>query len=550
MGRLFAFDSNKTRIPKFNRRKGKVSRQSGYESGSTLSTLRNAPDYTDKYLIVHESESIHGKSAATATPLFWTCDLTDEALLELINRLPTSPDGFTNLGDAIAWASANDFMIISSGDNLPGGNLVLYFDARKVECWPGEGNILYDLSGNGNNATLNNDPIISGGFITWNGTNEFASIAFDSSMANWANAQTVVMWLRHSYTSGRRNPWDQADGGYGTWTHEHGNNINNYFGDAGRNAQPYTSGNSGTTNRDQWNLLVTTRNTSQQKWYVNGSHISTRSHSYGSLTTDTNVVRLARGYAGYWTGHMGPVVAYDKVLTDSEVKSIYYGGPITTNGLIMLVDSGVFGSYSDASETTTYDIAGGNHGTLTNGVGYDISRKTWTFDGSNDMIEFGNEVLANNGEYTLSAWLRPNGSSWGNNAIPLYNTWPGSSGAGGVWHHFGHDNVLRWRHGGGNYTTGELSGIGLVANQWQLTTLTWDGDTLTMYKNGVYANHTGAPGPITAGVGARIGRLNTRTSGTLYAWNGDIACHHVYDRALSSSEVLQNFNAQRARFGL
>ena len=66
------------------------------------------------------------------------------------------------------------------------------------------------------------------------------------------------MWLRPLvYTSGRRNPWDQAYGGYGTWTHEQGeSNINNYFGDAGSNTSPYTSGRgsgSGTT-RDQWNL--------------------------------------------------------------------------------------------------------------------------------------------------------------------------------------------------------------------------------------------------------------------------------------------------------
>jgi len=549
MGRLFAFDSNKTRIPKFSRRKGNVSKQTSFETGSTLSSLRNAPAHPGKYLIVHESESIFGQSAATATPLFWTCDLTDEALLELINRLPTSPDGFTNVGDAVEWATANDFMIISSGSNIPGGNLIMHFDVRKIECWPGVGNILYDLSGNGNNATLYNDPTISGGFITWNGTNEYAQISFDSSMAGWSSAQSVVMWLKHDYTSGRRNPWDQAYGGYGTWTHEHGNNINNYFGDAGSNNQPYTSGNSGTTTRDQWNLLITTRDTSNQRWYVNNVRTSTRGHSYGTLATDTNVVRLARGYAGYWVGKMGPVMAYDKRLSAEEISSIYFDGPITTSDLKLIVDAGLLHSF-DSGETTTYDIVEGNDGTLNNGVGYDEDLRTWMFDGTNDYIEFPSDVMNDDDEYTLSIWLKPNGSSWGNNAIPMYNTYPGN-GSYGFWHHFGHDNVLRWRHGGSTYTTGDLSGIGLVANEWQLTTVTWDNTTLRLYKNGIQTNSTTSPGAFRrSGAGARIGMLNYRRTSSDYNWNGDIACQHVYNRALTAEEVLQNFNAQRARFGI
>ena len=33
-------------------------------------------------------------------------------------------------------------------------------------------------------------------------------------------------------------------------------------------------------------------------------------------------------------------------------------------------------------------------------------------------------------------------------------------------------------------------------------------------------------------------------------WSGNIAVAQIYNRALSAAEVLQNFNAQKARFGL
>jgi hypothetical protein len=35
-----------------------------------------------------------------------------------------------------------------------------------------------------------------------------------------------------------------------------------------------------------------------------------------------------------------------------------------------------------------------------------------------------------------------------------------------------------------------------------------------------------------------------------YMWNGAIANFYVYNRSLIASEVLQNYNAQKGRFGL
>lgn len=175
---------------------------------------------------------------------------------------------------------------------------------------------------------------------------------------------------------------------------------------------------------------------------------------------------------------------------------------------------------------------------------------SFLFDGVNDYISISQDVFETNSEYTLSAWLRPNGSSWGDNAIPLYNTYRGN-GSAGFWHHFGHDNVLRWRHGGASYTYADLSGIGLVANTWQMTTITWDRTTLRLYKNGVQTNSTTSPSDFNKGTqGARIGMLNYRSTANDYNWNGDIAHHLVYNKALTSTEVMNNFIATKERFGL
>ena len=47
-----------------------------------------------------------------------------------------------------------------------------------------------------------------------------------------------------------------------------------------------------------------------------------------------------------------------------------------------------------------------------------------------------------------------------------------------------------------------------------------------------------------------IGRMGYNPSGVYYAYQGDIDISRIYNRALSSSELLQNYNSQKSRFGL
>ena len=224
--------------------------------------------------------------------------------------------------DAVYWLSNNGYIVLDS-DIKPTftDGLILHLEPNSASF---DGRDWNDLSGQGNNARL------AGGRVNWNSTER--SLQFDgsswfqieksASMDAWANNQTVAIWMKHNFTSGRRNPWDQAYGGYGTWTHEAGNNINNYFGDAGSNTSPYTSLNSGTTARNQWNLLVLTREGNTARWYLNGTHTATRTHGYGSLTNTGAPVRIGRGYAGLWIGDMRQVQAWNRALSQDEIQQL------------------------------------------------------------------------------------------------------------------------------------------------------------------------------------------------------------------------------------
>lgn len=180
------------------------------------------------------------------------------------------------------------------------------------------GNTWYDISGNNNNCTFGNLPTTYSGYYTFNGTSNYGTVVNNSTL-NFSSAQTLQIVMRHTYTSGRKNPWNQAYAGYGTWTHENGNDISQYFGNGGGDNSPYIGVSSASTPRSVWNVMCATRDTSNFKWYLNGSLSSTTANPYGTLATTAANITIGNGYAGYWQGDMAMVTAYTRALSESEV---------------------------------------------------------------------------------------------------------------------------------------------------------------------------------------------------------------------------------------
>lgn len=138
---------------------------------------------------------------------------------------------------------------------------------------------------------------------------------------NFANAQTIEIWLQPlENDANRRNPYNQAFGGYGTWTHEPDGTINYYYGDAGSDTNPYIGHNSSfTVVQNEIACVCTTRNLSRSWWYKNGIAYTYYDHSFGSLTTDNNNILIGNGYAGTYYGKIYSVKLYNRDLTASEV---------------------------------------------------------------------------------------------------------------------------------------------------------------------------------------------------------------------------------------
>jgi uncharacterized delta-60 repeat protein len=250
---------------------------------------------------------------------------------------------------------------------------------------------------------------------------------------------------------------------------------------------------------------------------------------------------LSTNRIGTLKGEINSVHIYDKALSASDVLINSLDASIVTSNLSFFVDAGNLISYENGS-TSTYSLAGDITGTLTNGVSYSsINGGVWSFDGTDDWIQIPTYTF-NNGNWTVSAWINAD-------SLSNYNIISNSSG-GPVSNAFGlQSGKIFYRNYDGAWQDHPGNTVLSTGNWYMLTWVNYAGasaslGTMQMFVNGVsdsssFNSYTTNGGPCDA-----IGR------NWFGYYDGRIGSVQFYTGSLSQSQILQNFNAQRARFGV
>jgi hypothetical protein len=234
----------------------------------------------------------------------------------------------------------------------------------------------------------------------------------------------------------------------------------------------------------------------------------------------------------------------------------FYRGPnIVTDGLVFAVDPGSERSYPGTG-TTASSLMTAYDGTLINGTGFSTDNGgTWELDGVNDRISFdGATILGylgvtsgidNNVAYSMEAWIK----------IDAYPSGIGTSGDTIMGHRdslgiglqvFGTTTTAYINFGyrtNSNYDSGNIT-----INEWHHIVGTRAvGGAIVIYIDGVAdltVNGNNAIDYTTNSfeIGYAVDRIGP--------FNGDISSTRIYNKSLTAAEVLQNFNAQKSRFGL
>jgi hypothetical protein len=272
--------------------------------------------------------------------------------------------------------------------------------------------------------------------------------------------------------------------------------------------------------------------------------ISTSAPFYGPDTTP-NI-----GYQ--WIGRIAVARFYNRPLSSDEVLRNYNAeksrfqkeDKILNSTSYTIVDDASMVLHIDASDprsypgggTTVYDLSSrAHHGTLiSNPRWFDAQGGGFVFDGNTRYINFPYQLLDNAGDFTIDVWCTG-----------------GASGSGTVFANYPAGNLqlfYRQTFAGLYLANGSayVSGSSFPAGPTHIA-VTRVGNYVTQYFiNGVLQQS----GATVAQLGTVSNyRIGTNTNGT-EQYVGTVFNLRAYRRALSSQEIMQNYQAHRERFGV
>jgi len=230
---------------------------------------------------------------------------------------------------------------------------------------------------------------------------------------------------------------------------------------------------------------------------------------------------------------------------------------LVTSGLVLCYDAANKLSYP-GSGTSWYDMSGNNYtGTLTNGPTFNNANAgIIAFDGTNDYITTTLDLSWNNtNSISISMWIKTANLSQSRGFLGTGNyEWQFRQGQyGGP----NSDLVFVYWDNSGGHTNGSIPSMSGFFNDtnWKHLVMTWNNSnsTILFYKNGtqIFSQVYGNPSA------NRVSSELMQIGGNVYSWdgagaywNGSFSNIQTYSRTLSATEVLQNYNATKTRFGL
>ena len=486
----------------------------------------------------------------------------------------------TNTGNYLVNGSFDEW----TGAPVVDNSLLMWLDPGQPTSYNGNGTTWTDLSGKGYSGTLINNPTFSDttGF-TLNGSNQYVNVpAITSSML--ANGFTWAGWVKTTaFASSWMWPFSTSTG---NWLQ-----LGKISGTGGIRFDSagtfYTGGSLDATGVNiadgNWHYLVGTWDTQNRYIYFDGTfQVSTASTPGTNQSAWGNMILGCHpGPAEFWNGQLGIMKIYNRALSATEIQKNYnalaprYGlTPIANvssqirttpstilargldeitkpiindSSLVLYLDAGRTDSYSGTGNTWI-DLSGNaNNGAMINVPVYNAANSGYfIFNGANTAFQVNRPVQD---DFTISFWF----NTTSNNGTP--GSWYNGMGlvdceVGGVVNDYGTSiGQGKVMFGVGNPDTTIISTNTYNNGAWHHVTATRIKSTgaMALYIDAVLVGTvTGGTNSQTAATYMRIGSIQL---GAPY-FNGSISAVQVYNRALISTEIQQNYNAFAPRYNL
>jgi hypothetical protein len=439
---------------------------------------------------------------------------------------------------------------------------LLYIDIGNTASYSGSGTSFTDLSGNANTGTSAGSPVYSGqysGLMNFNGAGNQYIATSTAKYNKTYTGKTVFITARLTSITATtfRCLFGTASGtrNFNTYIYSPSNGV--------YQIHYSTAGGGGFSNNiplqlGQWFTVAVIQDaTGLTTYYFNGQPVGTTTGNTLTQWSSNGNENIGVG-DNYWYGDIGICAIYGRALSSDEIQQNY--NSISHRYDLDIIKTNLLANY-DATTYTSGNLAdiSGNSRTLTlynTPTTAKVNNATvLVFNGINQwgIDTTGYSTLLNTSSgFTYDLWVRPNSVSTGSLIVEYDNNtatsrWQDSQIAfvgttinGGIYQ--GVNNP---------YITGPI----YTAPGWYHIVLTYDGvNKTTLYVNGVSRGTTTSTkvNPPTA-TNLSLAKSDTTAiylGGSTNYFVGQVGAWKIYTRALSSTEVSQNFQALRNRFGI
>jgi hypothetical protein len=439
------------------------------------------------------------------------------------------------------------------GPIISTNGLVFCVDAANPQSIVSGQTIWKDLTFNTTGGTLTNGVGFSGTGVSsgllFDGTDDYVRNVTDITTTNQIS---VNAWFKPTSINNFQHIVDSSNN---TWHLAILNTNNIYFWDG------LVFQRSGAIVTANSNLMATgVKTDTTNRIYLNGSLSESLNSANSVPTNNVNIGRWQGTNTGstpsrYFTGTTYGVQIYNRGLSPFEVYQNFnamkgrYGIPdIVTGGLVLNLDAGNPYSYNpdNTGSTVWTDVSYTSSGaTLINGTYY--SGGTMVFDGVDNYVDTTYTASTGN-NFSFGAVCKPTdvGQSLGSDIIAKNYSSSNPFVSWGI--DFLSDRTFRLTVAdGGNFSF--ITSAPQTLNQIYYLFVTYQNKVLTAYINGVViGTKTNTDDPIYSNQTISLGVWKGSPPNNYFV--GNIYLGQVYNRALSATEVQQNFNALRGRYGI
>lgn len=224
--------------------------------------------------------------------------------------------------------------------------------------------------------------------------------------------------------------------------------------------------------------------------------------------------------------------------------ALQHSPSIVTTGLVLCLDAGNPRSYPGSGTAWNDAATNGFNFTLLNGPTYSSNNLGFFTFGVDDIATAGYNTALDTQTPTVEVWVKTN-------SLKQNGFWFEKGSVNSQYSLFQEGTAIQWRMNIGGITQLSTSSSVISTSSWCQVVGTYTTGTRVLYVNGVAVNSDTQTGTIaTNSSGMSVGAYGGNSGRNAYFYNGALSICRIYNQALTATQVLQNFNATRGRYGI